>query len=64
MHDKVVSVYYDNEKQFQALAANFKIMQDLKEGIPRTAYRGVVKFHAQGNVVFLRPRTLPPPLKM
>ena len=36
------------------------IMSDWKDGVPRTAYRGVVKSHQGANTVYVRPRSLPP----
>lgn len=60
LSERAVTMYYDTEAQFKELAAAARIMTDSKEGVPRTAYRGVVKFHAHTNTVYLRPRTLPP----
>ena len=56
-------MYYEGEKDLKAKATALKIMSDTKDGVPRTAYRGVIKVHLGSNTVYLRPATLPPRLK-
>ena len=63
MGNKTVSIVYDSEKQFKEIASALKIMADLKEGVPRTAYRGVVKIHVSATTVYVHPRVLPERVK-
>ncbi|XP_075241037.1 alpha-1,3-mannosyl-glycoprotein 2-beta-N-acetylglucosaminyltransferase-like isoform X2 [Convolutriloba macropyga] len=50
-----VKVIYKNNKEFQSHAKAVGIMSDLKSGIPRTAYRGVVTFVYMGIRVYFVP---------
>ena len=50
-----VRVQYENTHTFTTIAQKFGIMHDLKAGIPRTAYRGVVTFMFKGIRVYLAP---------
>lgn len=51
-----VRVEYNSFKDFKRLAAELKIMDDEKAGIPRTAYRGVVEIRPLGDfILFLTP---------
>jgi hypothetical protein len=50
-------VEYENNEQFIRLAMKVGIMADLKNFVPRMAYRGVVSFMYQSHRVYLsRPR--------
>ena len=51
----VVRVQYEDNSSFESLAKQFGIMSDLKSGVPRMAYRGIVVFIYKGIRVFLAP---------
>lgn len=46
---------YSSRDSFKLLAKNLGIMDDLKSGVPRTGYRGIVTFVSRGRRVFLAP---------
>ncbi|XP_069032306.1 alpha-1,3-mannosyl-glycoprotein 2-beta-N-acetylglucosaminyltransferase a [Embiotoca jacksoni] len=46
---------YSSKDSFKVLAKNLGIMDDLKSGVPRTGYRGVVSFISRGRRVYLAP---------
>ncbi|XP_010749124.3 alpha-1,3-mannosyl-glycoprotein 2-beta-N-acetylglucosaminyltransferase a [Larimichthys crocea] len=46
---------YSTKDSFKVLAKNLGIMDDLKSGVPRTGYRGVVSFISRGQRVYLAP---------
>ncbi|XP_026173571.1 alpha-1,3-mannosyl-glycoprotein 2-beta-N-acetylglucosaminyltransferase a [Mastacembelus armatus] len=46
---------YSNKESFKVLARNLGIMDDLKSGVPRTGYRGVVSFLSRGRRIYLAP---------
>ncbi|TKS82484.1 Alpha-1,3-mannosyl-glycoprotein 2-beta-N-acetylglucosaminyltransferase [Collichthys lucidus] len=46
---------YSTKDSFKVLAKNLGIMDDLKSGVPRTGYRGVVSFISRGKRVYLAP---------
>ncbi|XP_054620183.1 alpha-1,3-mannosyl-glycoprotein 2-beta-N-acetylglucosaminyltransferase b [Dunckerocampus dactyliophorus] len=48
-------VKYSSRDSFKVLARNLGVMDDLKSGVPRTGYRGVVSFLYRGRRVFLAP---------
>ncbi|KAM9838317.1 alpha-1,3-mannosyl-glycoprotein 2-beta-N-acetylglucosaminyltransferase b [Aulostomus maculatus] len=48
-------VQYSSRDSFKVLARNLGVMDDLKSGVPRTGYRGVVSFLHRGRRVFLAP---------
>ncbi|KAM9777068.1 alpha-1,3-mannosyl-glycoprotein 2-beta-N-acetylglucosaminyltransferase b [Syngnathus typhle] len=48
-------VNYSSRDSFKVLARNLGVMDDLKSGVPRTGYRGVVAFLHRGRRVFLAP---------
>ncbi|XP_037549632.1 alpha-1,3-mannosyl-glycoprotein 2-beta-N-acetylglucosaminyltransferase b [Nematolebias whitei] len=48
-------VKYSSRDSFKAFARNLGVMDDLKSGVPRTGYRGVVSFQHRGRRVFLAP---------
>lgn len=51
-----VRIEYKSSEHYRLLATQFGLMPDLKAGIPRTAYRGVVTFrYLAGRRVFLHP---------
>ena len=52
---KRVRVEYSTKKNFEAAAKALGIMADLKSGVPRAGYRGVVSFYYNGRRVFLSP---------
>ncbi|XP_072249626.1 alpha-1,3-mannosyl-glycoprotein 2-beta-N-acetylglucosaminyltransferase a [Leuresthes tenuis] len=46
---------YSSKNSFKVLAKNLGIMDDLKSGVPRTGYRGVVSFLFRGRRIYLAP---------
>lgn len=46
---------YSSKNSFKVLAKNLGIMDDLKSGVPRTGYRGVVSFISRGRRIYLAP---------
>ncbi|XP_013884188.1 alpha-1,3-mannosyl-glycoprotein 2-beta-N-acetylglucosaminyltransferase a [Austrofundulus limnaeus] len=46
---------YSTKDSFKVLARNLGIMDDLKSGVPRTGYRGVVSFFSRGRRIYLAP---------
>ncbi|KAF7661044.1 hypothetical protein LDENG_00270460 [Lucifuga dentata] len=46
---------YSTKDSFKLLAKNLGIMDDLKSGVPRTGYRGVVSFFSRGRRIYLAP---------
>ena len=48
-----VKIKYHTRKQFKQLAQHFQLMDDFKDGVPRTAYRGIVSFRHSGHRVHL-----------
>ena len=46
---------YENENDFVKLCKRLGLMEDLKAGIPRTAYHGVVMIRMNGRRLFLAP---------
>ncbi|NXO93052.1 MGAT1 acetylglucosaminyltransferase, partial [Certhia brachydactyla] len=50
-----VRLQYRGRDSFKALAKTFGLMDDLKSGVPRAGYRGIVSFVCRGRRVFLAP---------
>lgn len=50
---------YANESEFAEIAKVLDIMSDFKEGVPRTAYKGVVSTYIDGIRLFVVPRLWP-----
>uniref|UniRef100_A0A8C7XSZ3 Alpha-1,3-mannosyl-glycoprotein 2-beta-N-acetylglucosaminyltransferase n=1 Tax=Oryzias sinensis TaxID=183150 RepID=A0A8C7XSZ3_9TELE len=48
-------VQYSSRESFKVFARTLGVMDDLKSGVPRTGYRGVVSFLHRGRRVFLAP---------
>lgn len=48
-------VQYSSRDSFKVLARNLYVMDDLKSGVPRAGYRGVVSFLSRGRRVYLAP---------
>nr|XP_020502287.1 alpha-1,3-mannosyl-glycoprotein 2-beta-N-acetylglucosaminyltransferase-like [Labrus bergylta]XP_020502288.1 alpha-1,3-mannosyl-glycoprotein 2-beta-N-acetylglucosaminyltransferase-like [Labrus bergylta] len=48
-------VQYSTRDTFKVFSRNLGVMDDLKSGVPRTGYRGVVSFLHRGRRVFLAP---------
>ncbi|XP_028820695.1 alpha-1,3-mannosyl-glycoprotein 2-beta-N-acetylglucosaminyltransferase-like isoform X2 [Denticeps clupeoides] len=48
-------VQYSSRDSFKVLARNLGVMDDLKSGVPRAGYRGVVSFFSRGRRVYLAP---------
>ncbi|XP_067941801.1 alpha-1,3-mannosyl-glycoprotein 2-beta-N-acetylglucosaminyltransferase-like [Watersipora subatra] len=52
-----VRITYDSKVTFKALAKQLNIMNDFKDGIPRTAYRGILPIVYNGLRVYLTPES-------
>nr|NP_001165654.1 alpha-1,3-mannosyl-glycoprotein beta-1,2-N-acetylglucosaminyltransferase [Xenopus laevis]CAA58809.1 alpha-1,3-mannosyl-glycoprotein beta-1,2-N-acetylglucosaminyltransferase [Xenopus laevis] len=52
---RTVRVEYTTKDTFKAMARAFGVMGDLKSGVARAAYKGVVSFTHRGRRVFLAP---------
>ncbi|XP_068106248.1 alpha-1,3-mannosyl-glycoprotein 2-beta-N-acetylglucosaminyltransferase [Hyperolius riggenbachi] len=52
---RTVRVEYTTRDTFKAMARAFGVMDDLKSGVARVAYKGVVTFTHRGRRVFLAP---------
>ncbi|XP_072285516.1 alpha-1,3-mannosyl-glycoprotein 2-beta-N-acetylglucosaminyltransferase [Pyxicephalus adspersus] len=52
---RTVRVEYSTRDTFKAMARSFGVMDDLKSGVARVAYKGVVTFTHRGRRVFLAP---------
>ncbi|NWU29794.1 MGAT1 acetylglucosaminyltransferase, partial [Dyaphorophyia castanea] len=50
-----VRLQYRGRDSFKALAKALGLMDDLKSGVPRAGYRGIVSFVCRGRRVFLAP---------
>ncbi|KAL2080363.1 hypothetical protein ACEWY4_024156 [Coilia grayii] len=48
-------VQYSSRDSFKGLARNLGVMDDLKSGVPRAGYRGVVSFMSRGRRIYLAP---------
>ncbi|GAA6102954.1 alpha-1,3-mannosyl-glycoprotein 2-beta-N-acetylglucosaminyltransferase a [Tachysurus ichikawai] len=46
---------YSSSQSFKILAQKFGLMDDLKSGVPRDGYRGVVSFFSQGKRLYIAP---------
>ncbi|XP_028985217.1 alpha-1,3-mannosyl-glycoprotein 2-beta-N-acetylglucosaminyltransferase a [Betta splendens] len=46
---------YSSKDSFKILSKNLGIMDDLKSGVPRTGYRGIVSFFSRGKRIYLAP---------
>eukprot|EP01116_Phalansterium_solitarium_P021815 TRINITY_DN6950_c0_g1_i1.p1 TRINITY_DN6950_c0_g1~~TRINITY_DN6950_c0_g1_i1.p1 ORF type:complete len:436 (+),score=145.37 TRINITY_DN6950_c0_g1_i1:1427-2734(+) len=53
--NETLLVRYENDNHFVQLAERIGIMPDSKAGVPRTAYKGVVHFRWNSNIVLLVP---------
>mmetsp|Transcript_15966 Transcript_15966/g.28315 ORF Transcript_15966/g.28315 Transcript_15966/m.28315 type:complete len:497 (-) Transcript_15966:482-1972(-) len=50
-----IKVQYNSREEFVRIAKKLSLMSDFKDGVPRTAYKGVVTFRAGSTVVHLVP---------
>ncbi|XP_076832611.1 alpha-1,3-mannosyl-glycoprotein 2-beta-N-acetylglucosaminyltransferase a [Brachyhypopomus gauderio] len=46
---------YSSPESFKMLARNLGLMDDLKSGVPRAGYRGVVSFFLRGRQIYIAP---------
>eukprot|EP01080_Neovahlkampfia_damariscottae_P001396 gene1396-12016_t len=53
--EKDLKFIYNDYNQFMIYAKYFNVMFELKRGVPRCAYKGIVAFRFQGNRIFLVP---------
>ena len=52
-----VKVFFE-QKQYKRLANELRLMNDLKEGIPRSSFEGIVRLHTlKGANLFLVPKS-------
>ncbi|CAG0890125.1 unnamed protein product [Cyprideis torosa] len=65
--DQALKIRYDSYQSYRQLARILGIMDDLKAGVPRTAYKGIVTVFFRGRRIFIVPPTswkgytVPPP---
>jgi len=52
---ETIRVQYEDKAGFKAMAKQLGIMDDLKSGVPRAGYRGVVSFIHKGRRIYLAP---------
>lgn len=52
-------ILYDDKKDFKRIATKFGLMHDKKDGVRRTAYRGVIPFSWQSNRIYLYTNSWP-----
>lgn len=50
-------IKYDSKSEFRQIAQHFSIMDDFKDGVPRTAYKGVVRIYQDNKNIYLVPST-------
>eukprot|EP00727_Mastigamoeba_balamuthi_P004113 m51a1_g137 putative alpha- -mannosyl-glycoprotein 2-beta-n-acetylglucosaminyltransferase-like (436) ;mRNA; r:448473-450063 len=55
---KEIRISYRNEEHFVEIAKKLGLMDEWKEGIPRTSYKGVVTFRHKGALVHLCPEAV------
>ncbi|XP_037089237.1 alpha-1,3-mannosyl-glycoprotein 2-beta-N-acetylglucosaminyltransferase-like isoform X2 [Pollicipes pollicipes] len=55
-HNGCVRIQYVTKDSFKRTSKMLGLMDDLKSGVPRTGYRGVVSFFYEGRRVHLAPR--------
>ena len=53
-----LALYYSSLSQYSALASQLGLHSDLKAGVPRTSYQGVVHVYINTNQVWLIPQDL------
>ena len=51
--NKEYSIKYTTSRQFKVIANQFGLMDDFKDNVPRTAYKGIVSFRYAGSRVHL-----------
>ncbi|XP_049855138.1 alpha-1,3-mannosyl-glycoprotein 2-beta-N-acetylglucosaminyltransferase-like [Schistocerca gregaria] len=51
-----VRITYGSQYNFRQVAQTFRLMDDVKSGVPRTAYQGIVTFMYNGVRVYLAPK--------
>ncbi|KAK7258044.1 hypothetical protein RIF29_32440 [Crotalaria pallida] len=51
--DGDVRIKYNDQSDFENIARQFGIFEEWKDGVPRTAYKGVVVFRYQTRRIFL-----------
>lgn len=54
-----LKMYYSSPQDFEYIAKQFGVMTELKAGVPRGAYGGVVSFKWNTNRVFITPQSGP-----
>ena len=50
-----VKILYNDKSQLVRMCKMLGLMEDLKAGVPRTAYKGVITLRLKGRRVFLAP---------
>lgn len=53
-HD-AAKIQYSSDKDFEKMAGQLKLMSDLRAGVPRTAYKGIVSFMYKNKRIHLVP---------
>lgn len=54
-----VRIVYSKTQEYESIARQLGIMADIKAGVPRTAYMGIVTLSWKGTRVFVTPEAIP-----
>jgi alpha-1,3-mannosyl-glycoprotein beta-1,2-N-acetylglucosaminyltransferase len=54
-----LKMFYSTAQDFESIAAKIGVMNELKAGVPRGAYGGVVSFWWKSNRMFIVPQSGP-----
>jgi alpha-1,3-mannosyl-glycoprotein beta-1,2-N-acetylglucosaminyltransferase len=58
--DDEFRIVYTSIRHFMDMAPSLGIMDDVKEGMPRSAYRGILPVRYQGKQLYIVPQNIPP----
>lgn len=53
---QAIVIEYDGDQDFEAIAKGLGVMWDIKAGVPRTAYMGIVTFWYKDTEVYIAPK--------
>lgn len=55
IQDDAVRIQYSSNSEIESLTRQFELMTDLKAGVPRTAYKGIISFVRKNKRIYLTP---------
>ncbi len=55
VQEETVRIQYESDAHLESMTRQFNLMTDLKAGVPRTAYKGIISFMKDGRRIFLTP---------